>query len=139
MLVHLFRVGIRGGTVLGRPLLPLRFQTFSTVRHSDGHHSSCLLRAVAQLRSQLRARLPQVPPGPGRRPFSWCWFGGALLGPVVLSKCPRLCLVALCEAEEAPPAWSKPYDVETTFRVGVGREFTLGFSPTPMPDLRFLG
>lgn len=32
MLVHLFRVGIRGGTVLGRPLLPLRFQTFSTVR-----------------------------------------------------------------------------------------------------------
>ncbi|XP_036212048.1 mitochondrial potassium channel ATP-binding subunit [Myotis myotis] len=115
MLVHLFRVGIRGGTVLGRPLLPLRFQTFSTVRHSDGHHSSCLLRAVAQLRSQLRARLPQVPPGPGRRPFSWCWFGGALLGPVVLSKCPRLCLVALCEAEEAPPAWSKPYDVETRF------------------------
>ncbi|XP_059567457.1 mitochondrial potassium channel ATP-binding subunit [Myotis daubentonii] len=115
MLVHLFRVGIRGGTVLGRPLLPLRFQTFSTVRHSDGRHSSCLLRAVAQLRSQLRARLPQVPPGPGRRPFSWCWVGGALLGPVVLSKCPRLCLVALCEAEEAPPAWSKPYDVETRF------------------------
>uniref|UniRef100_G1PQL4 Mitochondrial potassium channel ATP-binding subunit n=1 Tax=Myotis lucifugus TaxID=59463 RepID=G1PQL4_MYOLU len=134
MLVHLFRVGIRGGTVLGRPLLPLRFQTFSTVRedkkswsngevgqlhraegeHSDGRHSSCLLRAVAQLRSQLRARLPQVPPGPGRSPSSWCWVGGALLGPVVLSKCPRLCLVALCEAEEAPPA-SKPYDVETRF------------------------
>ncbi|ELK27528.1 PREDICTED: ATP-binding cassette sub-family B member 8, mitochondrial [Myotis davidii] len=115
MLVHLFRVGIRGGTVLGRPLLPLRFQTFSTVRHSDGRHSSYLLRAVAQLRSQLRARLPQVPPGPGRSPSSWCWVGGALLGPVVLSKCPRLCLVALCEAEEAPPAWSKPYDVETRF------------------------
>ncbi|XP_005880159.1 PREDICTED: ATP-binding cassette sub-family B member 8, mitochondrial [Myotis brandtii] len=114
MLVHLFRVGIRGGTVLGRPLLPLRFQTFSTVRHSDGRHSSYLLRAVAQLRSQLRARLPQVPPGPGRSPSSWCWVGGALLGPVVLSKCPRLCLVALCEAEEAPPA-SKPYDVETRF------------------------
>ncbi|XP_070279764.1 mitochondrial potassium channel ATP-binding subunit isoform X2 [Myotis yumanensis] len=114
MLVHLFRVGIRGGTVLGRPLLPLRFQTFSTVRHSDGRHSSYLLRAVAQLRSQLRARLPQVPPGPGRSPSSWCWVGGALLGPAVLSKCPRLCLVALCEAEEAPPS-SKPYDVETRF------------------------
>ncbi|KAK1335258.1 hypothetical protein QTO34_004842 [Cnephaeus nilssonii] len=115
MLVHLFRVGIRGGTVLGRPLIPLRFQTFSAVRHSDGRHSSYLLRAVAQLRSQLRARLPQVPPGPGRSPSSWCWVGGVLLGPVVLSKCPRLCLVALCEAEEAPPAYSRPYDVETRF------------------------
>lgn len=115
MLVHLFRVGIRGGTVLGRPLIPLRFQTFSAVRHSDGHHSSYLLRAVAQLRSQLRARLLQGPPGPGRSPSSWCWVGGILLGPVVLSKCPRLCLVALCEAEEAPPACSRPYDVETRF------------------------
>lgn len=115
MLVHLFRVGIRGGTVLGRPLIPLRFQTFSAVRHSDGRHSSYLLRAVAQLRSQLRARLPQVPPGPGRSPSSWCWVGGVLLGPVVLNKCPRLCLVALCEAEEAPPAYSRPYDVETRF------------------------
>lgn len=115
MLVHLFRVGIRGGTVLSRPLLPLRFQTFSAVRHSDGRHSSYLLRAVAQLRSQLRARLPQVPPGPGRSPSSWCWVGGVLLGPVVLSKCPRLCLVARCEAEDAPPACSRPYDVETHF------------------------
>lgn len=115
MLVHLFRVGIRGGTVLGRPLTPLRFQTFSSVRHSDGRHGSYLLRAVAQLRSQLRARLPQVPPGPGRSPSSWCWVGGVLLGPVVLSKCPRLCLVALCEAEEAPPAYSRPHGTETRF------------------------
>ena len=41
--------------------------------------------------------------------------GGALLGPVVLSKCPRLCLVALCEAEEAPPACSRPYVTESHF------------------------
>ncbi|XP_016052460.1 PREDICTED: ATP-binding cassette sub-family B member 8, mitochondrial isoform X2 [Miniopterus natalensis] len=115
MLVHLFRVAIRGGTVAGRPLLPLRFQTSLAVRHSDGHPSSYLLRAVAQLRSQLRARLPRAPPGPDRSPFAWRWVGGALLGPVVLSKCPRLCLVALCEAEEAPPARPRPHDVESRF------------------------
>lgn len=34
---------------------------------------------------------------------------------MVLSKCPRLCLVALCEAEEAPPARSKPCVVESRF------------------------
>nr|KAF6468839.1 ATP binding cassette subfamily B member 8 [Molossus molossus] len=112
MLVHLFRVGIREGPVLGRPLLPLRFQPFSAVRHSDGRHGSYLLRAVAQLRSQLRARLPRAPPG--RSPSTWRWVGGALLCPVVLSKCPRLCLVALCDAEEVPPA-PRPCDVESHF------------------------
>lgn len=115
MLLHLFRVGIRSGPVAGRPLLLLRFQTFSAVRHSDGQHSSYLLRAVAQLRCQLRACLPRVPPAPGRSPSAWRWVGGALLVPVVLSKCPRLCLVALCEAEEAPPARSKPCVVESRF------------------------
>lgn len=115
MLLHLFRVGIRSGPVAGRPLLFLRFQTFSAVRHSDGQHSSYLLRAVAQLRCQLRARLPRAPPAPGRSPSAWRWVGGALLGPVVLSKCPRLYLVALCEAEEAPPARSKPCVVESRF------------------------
>lgn len=115
MLVHLFRVGIRGGPVPGRPLLPFCFQTFSAVRCPEGHHSSCLLRAVAQLRSQLRARLPQAPPAPHRSPSAWRWVGGILLGPVVLSKCPRLCLVALCEAEEAPPACSRPCVTESRF------------------------
>ncbi|KAF6275768.1 ATP binding cassette subfamily B member 8 [Rhinolophus ferrumequinum] len=115
MLLHLFRVGIRSGPVAGRPLLLLRFQTFSAVRHSDGQHSSYLLRAVAQLRCQLRARLPRAPPAPGRSLSAWRWVGGALLSPVVLSKCPRLCLVALCEAEEAPPARSKPCVVESRF------------------------
>lgn len=115
MLLHLFRVGIRSGPVAGRPLLLLRFQTFSAVRHSDGQHSSYLLRAVAQLRCQLRACLPRAPPAPGRSPSAWRWVGGALLGPVVLSKCPHLRLVALCEAEEAPPARAKPCVVESRF------------------------
>ncbi|XP_057586433.1 mitochondrial potassium channel ATP-binding subunit isoform X2 [Hippopotamus amphibius kiboko] len=115
MLVHLFRVGIRGGPVPGRPLLPLRFRTFSAVRSSDGRPSSCLLGAVAQLRSQLRARLPRAPPAPSRSPSAWRWVGGVLLGPAVLSKCPRLGLVALCEAEEAPRARSRPRVVEPRF------------------------
>uniref|UniRef100_A0A2K6FVD5 Mitochondrial potassium channel ATP-binding subunit n=1 Tax=Propithecus coquereli TaxID=379532 RepID=A0A2K6FVD5_PROCO len=130
MLVHLFRVGIRGGHVPGRPLLPLRFQTFSAPEHgwrtgqvedsqvpkySDGGHSSFLFRAVAQLRSQLRAHLPRAPPAPSRSPSAWCWVGGALLGPVLLSKHSRLCLVALCEAEKAPPACSTPSVVESRF------------------------
>lgn len=115
MLVHLFRVGIRGGPVRGKPLLPFRFQTFSAVRSSDGRASSCLLGAVARLQSQLRARLPRAPPAPGRSPSAWCWVGGVLLGPVVLSKCPRLGLVALCEAEEALPASSRPCVVEPRF------------------------
>uniref|UniRef100_A0A8W4FQW1 ATP binding cassette subfamily B member 8 n=1 Tax=Sus scrofa TaxID=9823 RepID=A0A8W4FQW1_PIG len=82
---------------------------------SDGRASSCLLGAVARLQSQLRARLPRAPPAPGRSPSAWCWVGGVLLGPVVLSKCPRLGLVALCEAEEAPPASSRPCVVEPRF------------------------
>lgn len=116
---------------------------FSPCRHSDGHRSSYLLRAVAQLRSQLRARLPQVPLGPGRCPASWCWVGGALLGPAVLSKCPRLCLVALCEAEAAPPAF-RPYDVETRFNwklfwqflrpylLVLGAAIVVRYSPAPL-------
>lgn len=80
----------------------------SPYRCSDGRHSSYLLRAVAQLRSQLRAHLLRAPPAPSQRPSAWRWVGGILLGPVLLSKCPRLCLVALCEAEEAPPACSRP-------------------------------
>uniref|UniRef100_A0A8C3XAT8 Mitochondrial potassium channel ATP-binding subunit n=1 Tax=Catagonus wagneri TaxID=51154 RepID=A0A8C3XAT8_9CETA len=115
MLVHLFRVGIRGGPVPCRPLLPLRFQTFSAVRSSNGCPSSCLLGAVARLRSQLRARLPRAPPALGQSPAAWLRVGGFLLGPVVLSKCPRLGLVALCEAEEAPPASSRPCAVEPRF------------------------
>lgn len=117
---------------------------FSPYRHSDGRHGSYLLRAVAQLRSQLRARLPQVPPGPGRSPSSWCWVGGVLLGPVVLSKCPRLCLVALCEAEEAPPAYSRPHGTETRFNwklfwqflrphlLVLGAAIVVSYSPTPL-------
>ncbi|XP_062955302.1 mitochondrial potassium channel ATP-binding subunit isoform X1 [Cynocephalus volans] len=111
MLVHLFRVGIRGGPVPGRPLLPLRFQTFSAVRYSDGRHSSSLLKAMAQ----LRACLPRAPPAPSRSPSAWCWVGGALLGSMVLSKRPRLCLVALCEAEEALPAYARPHVVDSYF------------------------
>lgn len=83
------------------PAMPL-----SPCRCSDGPHSSGLLRAVAQLRAQLRAHLLRAPPAPSRRPSAWCWVGGVLLGPVLWSKCPRLCLVALCEAEEPPPAGS---------------------------------
>uniref|UniRef100_A0A2K5EQ44 Mitochondrial potassium channel ATP-binding subunit n=1 Tax=Aotus nancymaae TaxID=37293 RepID=A0A2K5EQ44_AOTNA len=115
MLVHLFRVGIRGGPVPGRPLLPLRFQTFSAVRYSDGSCSFSLPRAVAHLRSQLWAHLLRAPLAPRRRPSAWCWVGGALLGPVLLSKHPRLCLVALCEAEEALPASSTPRVVGSRF------------------------
>lgn len=88
---------------------------FSPYRHSDGHHSSYLLRTIAQLRSHLWACLPRAPPAPGRSPSAWRWVGGALLGPVVLSKCPRLCLVARCEAEEAPPAGSRSCVIESRF------------------------
>ncbi|XP_007126717.2 mitochondrial potassium channel ATP-binding subunit isoform X4 [Physeter macrocephalus] len=115
MLVHLFRVGIRGSPVPGKPLLPLRFQTFSAVRSRDGRPSSCLLGAVARLQPQIRACLPRAPPAPGRSPSAWRWVGGVLLGPVVLSKCPRRGLVALCEAEAAPPARSGPGVVEPRF------------------------
>lgn len=87
----------------------------SPCRHSDGRPGSCLLGAVAQLRRQLRARLLRAPPAPRRSPSAWRWVGGALLGPVVLSKCPRLCLVALCEAEEVPPAHPRPYVTESHF------------------------
>ncbi|KAG8506161.1 ATP-binding cassette sub-family B member 8, mitochondrial, partial [Galemys pyrenaicus] len=114
MLVHLIRVGIRGGHVPGRPLLPLRFQTFSAFRSADGP-GSCLLRAVAQLRFQLRAHLPRAPLPSCRRPAAWRWAGGILLGPVVLSLCPRLYLVARCEAEEPLPAPPKPCAGEAHF------------------------
>ncbi|KAM9186390.1 mitochondrial potassium channel ATP-binding subunit [Dugong dugon] len=118
MLVHLFRVGIQGGPVPGRPLL-LRLQTFTAVRHSDSHHNSYLIRSVAQLRSQLLPRLSRAPPAPSRSPLSaWHWVGGVLLGPVVLRKCSRLCLVARCEAEEteeAPPISFRPYVEESRF------------------------
>ncbi|XP_012882703.1 PREDICTED: ATP-binding cassette sub-family B member 8, mitochondrial isoform X1 [Dipodomys ordii] len=115
MLVHLFRVAIRRGPVPGRSPLSLRFQTFSAARSPDGHLSSSLLRAIAQLRSQLRAYLPRASPAPSRSPSAWCWVGGALLGPAVLCKGPHLCLVALCKAEEAPPACSAPCVVESRF------------------------
>ncbi|XP_024610260.1 ATP-binding cassette sub-family B member 8, mitochondrial isoform X3 [Neophocaena asiaeorientalis asiaeorientalis] len=115
MLVHLFRVGIRGSPVAGKPLLSLRFQTFSAVRSRDGRPSSCLLRAVARLQPQLQAGLPRAPAAPGRSPSAWLWVGGVLLGPVILSKCPRRGLVALCEAEAAPPAHSGPGAVEPRF------------------------
>lgn len=88
---------------------------FSPRRSSNGHHASYLLRAVAQLRSQLRAHLPQARPAPSQRPCAWRWLGGILLGPVVWTKCPRLGLVALCEAEEAPPTYSRPYVGESRF------------------------
>ncbi|KAM5188158.1 mitochondrial potassium channel ATP-binding subunit [Callospermophilus lateralis] len=115
MLVHLFRVGIRGGPVPGRSLPSFRFQTFSAVRSPDGRLSTSLLRAVSQLRSQLRAHLPQALPTLSRSPSAWCWGGGALLGSAVLYKHPRLCLVALCEAEEALPACPSPRVVESHF------------------------
>lgn len=92
------------------PLMP-----FSPHRSSNSHHASYLLRAVAQLRSQLRAHLPQARPAPSQRPCAWRWLGGILLGPVVWTKCPRLGLVALCEAEEAPPTYSRPYVGESRF------------------------
>ena len=88
---------------------------FSPCRSRDGRPSSCLLGAVARLRAQLRARLPRAPPAPGRSPAAWRWVGAVLLGPVVLSKCPRRGLVALCEAEAAPPARSGPSVVEPHF------------------------
>nr|XP_030710078.1 ATP-binding cassette sub-family B member 8, mitochondrial isoform X2 [Globicephala melas] len=115
MLVHLFRVGIRGSPVAGKPPLSLRFHTFSAVRSRDGRPSSCLLGAVARLQPQLRACLPRAPPAPSRSPSAWLWVGGVLLGPVILSKCPRRGLVALCEAEAAPPARSGPRVVEPRF------------------------
>ncbi|KAF7462000.1 mitochondrial potassium channel ATP-binding subunit [Marmota monax] len=115
MLVHLFRVGIRGGPVPGRSLPSFRFQTFSAVRSPDGRLGTSLLRAVSQLRSQLRAHLPQALPTLSRSPSAWCWGGGALLGSAVLYKYPRLCLVALCEAEEALPACPSPRVVESHF------------------------
>ncbi|MXQ92138.1 hypothetical protein E5288_WYG012363 [Bos mutus] len=88
---------------------------FSPCRSSDGRPSACLLGAMARLRSQLRARLPRAPPAPVRSPSAWRWVGGVLLGPLVLSKCPRLSLVALCEAEEAPLARSRPRVLEPRF------------------------
>ncbi|XP_007948336.1 mitochondrial potassium channel ATP-binding subunit [Orycteropus afer afer] len=114
MLVHLFRAGIRGGYVPRKPLL-FRIQTFTTVRHSDGHHSSYFFRSVAHLRSLLWPRLLQAPPAPSRSPLSaWHWVGGVLLGHVVLRKCFRFCLVARCEAEEASTS-PKPYVEESRF------------------------
>ncbi|XP_004860450.1 ATP-binding cassette sub-family B member 8, mitochondrial isoform X3 [Heterocephalus glaber] len=143
MLVHFFRAGIRGNPVPGRSLFSRRLQTFSAVRASkspnctspdlqssclslpqywdyrspDGHLSSFLLRAVAQLRSQLRAHLPRVPPAtaPSQSPSAWCWVGGALLGPMLLYKCPRLYLRALCEGQEAPPAHPMPHVSHSQF------------------------
>ncbi|XP_006895255.1 PREDICTED: ATP-binding cassette sub-family B member 8, mitochondrial [Elephantulus edwardii] len=115
MLVHLFRVGIRSGPVPGRPL-SLGLQIFTAVRRSDGHHSSCFLQSMAQLSSYLRPRLPQASRAPSRSPRSaWHWVGGVLLGPVMLKKCPRLCLVARCEAEEVPLTSSRPYSQESQF------------------------
>jgi len=147
MLVHLFRVGIRGGPVPGRLLPLLCFQTFSAVRSSHSRHGSSLLRAVAQLRSQLRAHLLRAPPAPSQRPSAWRWVGGILLGPVVWSKCPRLGLVALCEAEEAPPACSRPHVGESRFNWKLFWQFlrphllVLGAAivvrcPSPFPHLR---
>lgn len=104
MLVHLFRFGIRGGPVPGWSLQSLRFQTFSAARSSDDRLSSHLLRTVAQLRVQLRAHLPRAPPASHWSPSAWCWVGGTLVVPAVLWQHPRLCLIALCEAKESPPA-----------------------------------
>ncbi|VFV40678.1 atp-binding cassette sub-family b [Lynx pardinus] len=76
--------------------------TFSSIKCSDGRHSSYLLRAVAQLRSQLRTRLLRAPPAPSQRPSAWRW-GGPRSGPgmgknMALSKClltlPKLALGA---------------------------------------------
>lgn len=117
MLVHFFRAGIRGSPVPGGSLFSRRLQTFSAVRSPDGHLSSCLLKTVAQLRSQLRAHLPRAPPAtaPSQSPSAWCWVGGALLGPTVLYKCPHLYLRALCEAQEAPPAHPVPRVTQSQF------------------------
>ncbi|KAM4873760.1 mitochondrial potassium channel ATP-binding subunit isoform 2-T2 [Thomomys bottae] len=85
----------------------------------DGHLSSSLIRAIAQLQSQLRAQLrahlPRATPAPSRSPSTWCWVGGALVGSAVLCKGPHLCLVALCNAEEAPPASCTPCVAESQF------------------------
>lgn len=117
MLVHFLRAGIRGSPVPGGSLFSRRLQTFSAVRSPDGHLSSCLLKTVAQLRSQLRAHLPRAPPAtaPSQSPSAWCWVGGALLGPTVLYKCPHLYLRALCEAQEAPPAHPVPRVTQSQF------------------------
>lgn len=120
---------------------------FSPCRSSHGRHSAYLLRAVAQLRSQLRAHLLRAPPAPSQRRSAWRWVGGVLLGPVVLSKCPRLGLVALCEAEEAPPACSRPYVGESRFNWKLFWQFlrphllVLGTAivvrcPSPFPHIR---
>lgn len=77
---------------------------FSTCRSSDDQFSSCLLRAVAQLRSHLRAHLPRSPPASHRSTSAWCWVGGTLVVPAVLWQHPRFCLIALCEAKGSPPA-----------------------------------
>lgn len=103
MLVHLFRVGIRGGPVPGGTRLPLHFQTFSAVRCCRGPPGSLLLGTVAQLRSQLRARPPRPPRTPSRGPPTWRWVGGILLAPAALSGRPRLCLLALCEGAGRVP------------------------------------
>lgn len=89
--------------------------SFSIYRSSDDRFSSCLLRAVAQLRSQLRAHLPQVPPASRRSPSVWCWVGGTLVVPAVLWQHPRLCLIALCEAEGSPRAHPTPSALELRF------------------------
>lgn len=70
---------------------------------------------MAQLRSQLRAHLSRAPPDPSRSPLAWRWVGGVLLGSAALYKHPRLCLVALCEAEEDPPTQPTPHVVEYHF------------------------
>jgi ATP-binding cassette subfamily B (MDR/TAP) protein 8 len=88
---------------------------FTPCRSQDDRLSSTLLRAVAQLRSQLRAHLPRAPPTRSRIPSAWCWVGGALLGPTVLCKRPCLCLVALCEAEKFSPTFSTAHVVESHF------------------------
>lgn len=103
------------GQLKDRCLGPQPPMTFCPCRSPDGRLGSSLLRAVSQLRSQLRAHLPQALPTPSRSPSAWCWVGGALLGSAVLCKHPRLCLVALCEAEEAPPACATPHVVESHF------------------------
>lgn len=95
----------------------LTYCPFSPDRSPDGHFSSCLLRAMAQLRSQLRAHFSRVPSAtpPSKSAPAWCWLGGALLGPVVLYKHPRLYLLALCEAREAPPAHPIPRVTQSQF------------------------
>lgn len=84
---------------------------FPIYRSSDDRFSSCLLRAVAQ----LRAHLPRVPPASRRRPSAWCWVGGTLVVPAVLWQHPRLCLIALCEAEGSCPAQHTPTALELRF------------------------